>query len=60
MSNRRERISFGSATPFYWPGRKIWNWFWDSEYTSIGPPPWAWAIPVVLIAALVAALIALA
>ncbi len=37
------RVFAGTATTLYRPGRTRWNWFFDTEYTSIGPAPWTWA-----------------
>lgn len=40
----------GTASPLYRPGWKLWNWFFDTEYTSYpGFPAWVWASLVVVI-----------
>jgi hypothetical protein len=36
----------GSASGMYRPGRRLWNWVFDAEYTAVGPAPIWWFIVV--------------
>jgi hypothetical protein len=52
------RKAIGSASSLYRPGKRFWNWFFDTEYTSFGLMPAVWIIPLVLFLALLGVTIA--
>lgn len=46
---KRKRVNFGSASRLYSPGKWLWNWFMDTEYVAVGPPPWMWFLTLVAV-----------